>query len=212
MIKHCRLSLKSDWLAEPPSIVRLDVGGTVVVVTRIGDAGLEQVLSIPSGSLRSLVKDQLPQPEGRLVACAWRFVSAAVPSLPGVMENIGVLDHLLGRSDRREPLVVATSVESGTITRVINIPSDLYWFEGHFHGDPILPGLLQLKFAIEMAGALGGITGQPRTIRQLKFKAPIRPDSVVALSVTSVGLAEVGFTFHSGDGEHSSGRLCYRSV
>jgi len=89
-------------------------------------------------------------------------------------------------------------------------PPGLPWFRGHFPGDPLLPGVVQLKLAIEAARELGPRYHGPRSIQQLKFKSPIRPGATVELRLAvTAGGAAVTFVFASEAGEHSSGRLEY---
>ena len=116
-----------------------------------------------------------------------------------------------GQTDRRQPVVTHAHQSAEVVHRVLRIPEDLTWFEGHFPGDPILPGIIQLKWVIESAQCMTGAGTQPGAIHQLKFKLPIRPGTIVDLTLRSVdGGATVKFSYRSEAGEHASGRLIYR--
>ncbi len=65
----------------------------------------------------------------------------------------------------------------------LEVPPNLFYFSGHFDGDPILPGVVQLDGAVlalaeeawpELAGAL-------RRINRLKFIAPLRPGDAITV-------------------------------
>lgn len=115
-----------------------------------------------------------------------------------MMAGVRSLDsQLIERRDTPDELVLRLRIDAG-----------LHWLDGHFPGLPILPGIVQLKWAVEAAGRLRGAETQPQSIRQLKFKSPIRPGIVVELRVRRRG-ETVEFTFQSESGVHSSGRLVY---
>jgi 3-hydroxymyristoyl/3-hydroxydecanoyl-(acyl carrier protein) dehydratase len=54
-------------------------------------------------------------------------------------------------------------------------------FEGHFPGEAILSGLVQIEWAIRLGREAFGFTGVFRGLDHLKFQAPIRPAEPVAL-------------------------------
>jgi 3-hydroxymyristoyl/3-hydroxydecanoyl-(acyl carrier protein) dehydratase len=56
-------------------------------------------------------------------------------------------------------------------------------FRGHFPGDPILPGVVQVDWAIRLGLEVFGELGPFRGLDQLKFLAPIRPLEAVALTL-----------------------------
>lgn len=102
------------------------------------------------------------------------------------------------------------AVSGGVLRQVLHTPADLRWFEGHFPGQPILPGIVQLKWAIEAAAQLADAPSELRMIEQLKFKQPVRPGTTLELTLERVdGGRAVVFRYESAAGEHSSGRLCY---
>jgi 3-hydroxymyristoyl/3-hydroxydecanoyl-(acyl carrier protein) dehydratase len=62
----------------------------------------------------------------------------------------------------------------------LRVPEDLKYFEGHFPGDPIVPGVAQLA-AMETAIAREfPELGPPTGVQKLKFMSALRPgDSLV---------------------------------
>ena len=64
------------------------------------------------------------------------------------------------------------------------VPDSVLYFEGHFPGFPILPGIVQIDWAIALARSyLAPHVGPVHTI-QVKFRKAIRPNSVVAASLS----------------------------
>jgi len=107
------------------------------------------------------------------------------------------------------PQLVSEEVSLSEITQELFLPQNLIYFQGHFPDLAILPGVVQLKWAIELAGKLCADPNKPlRTIKRLKFTNIIRPESTVSLNVAYN--ADKGFaTFRYFDAEHvySQGQL-----
>jgi 3-hydroxymyristoyl/3-hydroxydecanoyl-(acyl carrier protein) dehydratase len=99
-----------------------------------------------------------------------------------------------------------------TLWRRFSIQADLGWFEGHFPTEAILAGVVQLHWAVEAAKRLRESQLLPLSMRQLKFKAPIRPGVVLDLKVEQVSADEVRFSYESEQGVHSSGSFLYASA
>ena len=57
------------------------------------------------------------------------------------------------------------------------------YFNGHFPMAKILPGAIQLHFAINFAKKLFDKTDCPKTVKRLKFSNIIRPREIVLLSI-----------------------------
>lgn len=66
----------------------------------------------------------------------------------------------------------------------ILVTPDNHWFEGHFPNHPILPGVVQIAWAVYYAGVLHGRTRALRTLEQIKFKRPILPGTRLTLYLT----------------------------
>jgi 3-hydroxymyristoyl/3-hydroxydecanoyl-(acyl carrier protein) dehydratase len=91
----------------------------------------------------------------------------------------------------------------------LDVPLDMSWFRGHFPGQPILPGVIQLHWAVIIARALFGFAGSPQEIKRLKFKKVVIPPRVLELSISKPVPDEVQFEFFGPDVQHSQGRLVF---
>jgi len=84
------------------------------------------------------------------------------------------------------------------VARQVAVPADALWFQGHFPGDPMLPGIAQLHLVLEAIQAhLGGgvrLTG----LKRVRFKRIIRPGEAIAITAEPVpdkaGLFRFGLT------------------
>jgi 3-hydroxymyristoyl/3-hydroxydecanoyl-(acyl carrier protein) dehydratase len=70
------------------------------------------------------------------------------------------------------------------------VPADLVFFEGHFEGNPMLPGVAQLVALVDARArrvfpeALAGMGA--RRVSRLKFQATVRPGDELELDLTLV--------------------------
>lgn len=107
------------------------------------------------------------------------------------------------------PTVIARHEQGDTLRLTLAISEDLDCFEGHFPGQPVLPGVVQLHWAAGFAREQFGLQASPNDIQRLKFKSVGIPPLEVELELTRVGPHDVRFSI-TGDGrQYSEGRLRY---
>jgi acyl carrier protein len=82
------------------------------------------------------------------------------------------------------------------------------WFSGHFPGDPILPGIAQLKMVADLISASGPDVMHLTGLSRVKFRKIVRPDEKLDIQVTRTGREDQYiFKITSGDEEVCSGRM-----
>ena len=96
---------------------------------------------------------------------------------------------------------------------VLRLPLELIQFDGHFPQAPVLPGVLQIAWALALAAPRLGTSMRSRDMQGLKFQRLLHPGDCVDLSlhldrrpsVAGIGTLHFGYRL---DGAHcSSGRL-----
>lgn len=107
------------------------------------------------------------------------------------------------------PQIILDKSVGDDVCIVFAIDANLPCFKGHFPGFPILPGIVQLDWAVKTASERFGLSVTPREILKLKFKRVIIPPTEVELSLSRVSPLEVQFEFTSIQQQHSSGKLRY---
>ena len=79
-------------------------------------------------------------------------------------------------------------------------------FDGHFPGEPILSGLVQVDWAIRLGREAFGFTGTFRALEHLKFQAPIQPAEPVELRLSwDATQGHLDFLYAGQGGRKSSG-------
>jgi len=107
------------------------------------------------------------------------------------------------------PIILSRAGEGDTRHFELDISEDLIWFDGHFPGYPVLPGVVQLRWAVELSQEYFGLRSVPHEVMRLKFKSIIVPPIVVKLSLKRLGPAETQFGYTGNGQEYSQGRLIF---
>ncbi|MEM6710205.1 MAG: hypothetical protein AAF648_15605 [Pseudomonadota bacterium] len=113
----------------------------------------------------------------------------------------------------RSPLPLATGPhwvhlegDEGQWHALLAVPEALDCFRGHFPGQPILPGVLQLAWAEQLATVLWPQLAVAKLLR-VKFREPVAPPAVlrfvltrhegkIAVQVERPGIRVADWTFH----------------
>lgn len=81
-------------------------------------------------------------------------------------------------------------------------------FQGHFPGVPILPGVMQLQFAHQVAEEMIGRELSLKAVKKMKFVKVIEPADRISVDLEG-DEGEVRYTIKKGDEVCSSGVLVY---
>lgn len=91
----------------------------------------------------------------------------------------------------------------------LDITKDLDWFEGHFPGFPVLPGVVQLHWAVQLSQENFGFETVPHEVMNLKFKSIIVPPLAIELTLVQTGPAHARFAYKGHGREYSQGKLVF---
>ncbi len=83
----------------------------------------------------------------------------------------------------RRPLVCDCRVAADEARLDLLIPPDLFWFRGHFADLPILPGVVQIDWALAFARECLGVDIPAARVFQVKFMATIVPGDRLVLDL-----------------------------
>ena len=99
-------------------------------------------------------------------------------------------------------------IEGQKLSATLFLPENLVYFDGHFEDMPILPGVVQIHWAIELACEHLKIEGEFIGVDILKFKQIITPGYLVEIEVVYDPVkGTLNFTYTSEQGNHSVGRV-----
>jgi 3-hydroxymyristoyl/3-hydroxydecanoyl-(acyl carrier protein) dehydratase len=100
---------------------------------------------------------------------------AAFGLLPSIHETVASLIVIV------VPEIRATERTPQGVRLTLWIPAELSYFQGHFRGCPILPGVVQVAWAIELARQHLPFKGQVRALNAVKFNRVIVPQTILTL-------------------------------
>jgi len=92
----------------------------------------------------------------------------------------------------------------------LTAPTNLLYFDGHFASAPILPGVVQVEWAIRYGRQYFDLPPQFRAVHALKFQQVILPDNPVQLELLhDAHKGSLQFRYVSASGQHASGRVMF---
>ncbi len=100
-----------------------------------------------------------------------------------------------------------------TVRLSLTVPPDLLYFDGHFPGSPILPGVVQVDWAIARGRHYFATPPVFRDIAMLKFQQVITPGATVQLELAwDAAKGSLQFKYLSEAGQHASGRVLFAAA
>lgn len=116
--------------------------------------------------------------------------------------------------NRTDPIILRQCIDDDEARFSLQIPDDLVYFEGHFPGRPILPGVIQIKWVMDLAERLplsGSLSENFSVMTKLKFMRLItRGDQLTLHLTTSSSGKLLSFRFFDDEGDYSSGQLRFK--
>ncbi len=106
------------------------------------------------------------------------------------------------------PAIISSEETENGINLLLDISDSLEAFDGHFDSAPIIPGVVQIQWALAFNNQfLSKIdVSNIDRIDSLKFQQVIQPNSNVKLELDMKG-KKLHFCFSSNDKRHSSGKV-----
>ncbi len=187
----------SKLLELPPKIAFSAADNTYVALAALNEAGADKMFR--SGKLvteRQLHSDCFAGMNISPSNVVWYFQQSEVFAT--------AYAQALGAA--RQPQVLWSNQEEYSCSYVLHVANNNSWFEGHFPDQPVLPGVVQIDWALGFSECLGVNMGMFTAIPRVKFNALILPDMVLRLNLTRKS-ARLQFVYESMTGVHSKGSI-----
>ena len=138
----------------------------------------------------------------------WRFRRALPYDGRGKLPAAQVASEFNARAEGFEML--SEVVASDAIHYELHVPRSLVHFRGHFDGFPILPGVVQVDWAVRLASANISELRAVESIEHLKFTAPVSPGTTMRLTLShEIERRRVQFKYRVGEHTCASGAIVY---
>ncbi|PKM35384.1 MAG: AMP-dependent synthetase [Gammaproteobacteria bacterium HGW-Gammaproteobacteria-10] len=201
---------QSDWVEQAHCLLlsnRRDRVATAIVLTESGlDALRRQGRAAVFKSLRRQLQRAF---ESVVLPRKWLFFDSLPITRQGKIDH-ALLRQLFALDSAKYPQLLYCRIAANSVELELRIQPELVYFEGHFPGMPILPGVTQLAWA-EHYGKLFFSIEQPfLTMEAVKFKKIILPDALIKMVLEWRDEAgKLCFELSSVSESHSSGRMLY---
>ncbi len=80
-----------------------------------------------------------------------------------------------------EPIIQQVRKVTQGVEIDISLPPELFYFQGHFPGRPILPGVVQIDWVVRFADRYLGTNIESAQNFKVKFKSIIEPDRLLTM-------------------------------
>lgn len=106
------------------------------------------------------------------------------------------------------PETISSSASGSSATYRLRVPPGLEHFEGHFPGFPILPGIVQLDWAVRFGRLHFPGLDESRGVDNFKCQALVFPDAELTLELRRDDAA-LHFRFFDAQRTYSSGKILF---
>ena len=107
------------------------------------------------------------------------------------------------------PEVRAATRDGRSVTLRLFVPRTLEHFDGHFPGFPILPGVLQIDWAVRLARQHFERLSESYGVDGFKCRAPVLPETELVLTLECEP-GRLRFAYGDGSRTVSSGTVLFR--
>ena len=108
------------------------------------------------------------------------------------------------------PEVVSSEFRNNRLSAVLKVPTDLVYFSGHFPGSPVLPGVVQIQFVLQLLQTHLGKPVLPVTLSHVKFTSPVSPGDTLNVRIILKESDTATWRIEAGRHAVSRGKLRYK--
>jgi len=203
------------WVADA-ALLAFDPGGDTRVgaVVALTDAGQAVLDARGRRALAAELGDHLAGYWDRvLLPRAWRYVPELPRDAQGKTSRAALLELLETSAERgpvRAPIALAEERSERTLLRRLRVPADLAFLEGHFPGQPVVAGVVQIHWVLQAARELLGERARARALEGVRFREMLLPGQELSLELEWDGAEALSFRLFDGARVFSSGKVALR--
>jgi acyl-coenzyme A synthetase/AMP-(fatty) acid ligase/3-hydroxymyristoyl/3-hydroxydecanoyl-(acyl carrier protein) dehydratase len=198
------------WVRDAAAVALSGAREMVGAVVALNHAGQEALARDGSRSVTQTLGAHLAGWFDRvLLPRRWQFPEALPYNERGKLTR-DALAALFDRDGRLLPEIISERRDGNRAIISLRVPLDLVYFAGHFPGLPVLPGVVQIHWAIRFARRYLAADAVFSALENVKFHALVLPDTELELQLEHApGSAHVNFTYASEARKFSSGRVVF---
>ncbi|VEF07362.1 AMP-dependent synthetase/ligase [Pseudomonas fluorescens] len=197
-----------DWVAEARLGVVQENRASLGVLLVLSEAGLFALREHGRRSLTATLRQHLAQHcEALALPRRWRLLRQLPLNSQGKLPQADV-EALLTAARPKAPEVLEQTESGGEWSLQLSVPPDLAYFSGHFPKAPVLPGVVQVEWALNLGRQLLNLTGAFAGMEVLKFQQLVRPGDQIQLHLRfDPERGKLYFAYRNDTATCSSGRI-----
>ena len=197
-----------DWVAEARLGVVQESRAVLGALLVLSDAGLFALREHGRRSLTEALRKHLSQHcEALALPRRWRLVRQLPLNSQGKLPQADIEARLLAPRPKA-PEVLEQVETDGEWSLQLSVPPDLAYFSGHFPKAPVLPGVVQVEWALNLGRQLLNLPDKFTGMEVLKFQQLVRPGDEVQLHLRfDPERGKLYFAYRNDTATCSSGRI-----
>ena len=200
--------VKHDWVLEARLGVVNEQRASLGALLVLSDSGLFALREHGRRALTQHLRQHLSQHcEALALPRRWRLLRQLPLNSQGKLPQAQV-DALLLAPRPKLPEVLSQTEGDGQWTLTLGIPPDLAFFSGHFPKTPVLPGVVQVDWALNLGQQLLVLPPRFAGMEVLKFQQLVRPGDQLELTLRfDPERSKLHFAYRNANAACSSGRI-----
>jgi acyl-coenzyme A synthetase/AMP-(fatty) acid ligase/3-hydroxymyristoyl/3-hydroxydecanoyl-(acyl carrier protein) dehydratase len=197
-----------DWVAEARLGVVQENRASLGALLVLSKSGLFALREHGRRGLTETLRKHLSQHcEALALPRRWRLLRQMPLNSQGKLAQADV-EALLLAARPKSPEVLEQSASDGEWSLQLSVPPDLAYFSGHFPKAPVLPGVVQVEWALNLGRQLLKLDGAFAGMEVLKFQQLVRPGDEIQLHLRfDAERSKLYFAYRNATATCSSGRI-----
>ena len=197
-----------EWVAEARLGVVQENRAVLGALMVLSEAGLFALREHGRRSLTEALRKHLSQHcEALALPRRWRLVRQLPLNSQGKLPQADI-EALLLAPRPKTPEVLEQVETDGEWSLQLSVPPDLAYFSGHFPKAPVLPGVVQVEWALNLGRQLLNLAGKFAGMEVLKFQQLVRPGDEIQLHLRfDPERGKLYFAYRNDTATCSSGRI-----
>lgn len=197
-----------EWVAEARLGVVHENRASLGALLVLSDKGLFALREHGRRALTQALRQHLSEHcEALALPRRWRLLRNLPLNSQGKLPQAQV-DALLLAPRPKQPEIVSQREDEGQWTLSLSIPPDLAYFSGHFPKTPVLPGVVQVEWAMNLGQQLLDLPPRFAGMEVLKFQQLVRPGDAIELTLRfDRERSKLHFAYRNATAACASGRI-----
>ncbi|WP_236195578.1 acyl-CoA synthetase family protein [Pseudomonas glycinae] len=197
-----------DWVAEARLGVVQENRASLGALLVLSESGLFALREHGRRSLTETLRRHLGDHcEALALPRRWRLLRQMPLTSQGKLPQADV-EALLLAPRPKAPEILEQAETEGEWNLQLSVPPDLAYFSGHFPKAPVLPGVVQVEWALNLGRQLLNLPGAFAGMEVLKFQQLVRPGDEVQLHLRfDPERGKLYFAYRNDTATCSSGRI-----